>query len=81
MIDRNLAGLYGVETKYLKRQVRRNALRFPEDFMFELSEEEFKNWRCQFGTSNCDRMGLRYKPFAFTEEGVAQFSDQLGRYS
>ncbi len=77
MLDRDLAELYGVETKNLKRQVRRNELRFPEDFMFELNEEEFENWRRQFGTSNEDRMGLRYKPFAFTEEGVAQLSTVL----
>ena len=66
MLDRDLAELYWVETKYLKRQVRRNELRFPEDFMFELDEEEFENWRRQFGTSNEDRMGLRYKPFSVT---------------
>ena len=77
MLDRDLADLYGVETKNLKRQVRRNELRFPEDFMFELNDDEFENWRCQFGTSNEDRMGLRYKPFAFTEEGVAQLSTVL----
>jgi hypothetical protein len=77
MLDRDLAFLYGVETKNLKRQVRRNELRFPEDFMFELNDEEFENWRRQFGTSNEDRMGLRYKPFAFTEEGVAQLSTIL----
>lgn len=77
MLDRDLAELYGVETKNLKRQVRRNELRFPEDFMFELNEEEFENWRRQFGTSNEDRMGLRYRPFAFTEEGVAQLSTVL----
>lgn len=66
MLDRDLAELYGVETKNLKRQVRRNELRFPVDFMFELNEEEFENWRRQFGTSNEDRMGLRYKAFSFT---------------
>jgi len=66
MLDRDLAELYGVETKNLKRQVRRNELRFPEDFMFELNEEEFENWRRQFGTSNEDRMGLRYRPFSVT---------------
>lgn len=49
-------------------------LRFPEDFLFELNEKEFENWRRQYGTSNEDRMGLRYKPFAFNEEGVAQLS-------
>ena len=65
MLDRDLAELKGVETKTLKRQVRRNELRFPEDFMFELNEEEFENWRRQFGTSNEDRMSFRYRPFAF----------------
>lgn len=77
MLDRDLAELYGVETKYLKRQVKRNLIRFPDDFMFELTEEEFNEWRCQFVTSNEDRMGLRYAPFAFTEDGVAQLSTVL----
>ncbi len=63
MLDRDLAELYQVETKQLKRQVRRNIERFPKDFMFELNEEEFKNWRSQFGTSNfSDKMGLRHAP-------------------
>jgi len=74
MLDRDLAELYGVETKYLKRQVRRNIVRFPEDFMFELTENEFREWRSQFVTSNDDKMGLRYAPYAFTEDGVAQLS-------
>ena len=61
MLDRDLAALYGVETSYLKRQVKRNIERFPEDFMFQLSKEELENWRCQFVTSNStDKMGLRY---------------------
>ena len=77
MIDRELAELYGVETKYLKRQVKRNLQRFPEDFMFELNEQEFKDWRSQFVTSNKDKMGLRYAPYAFTEDGVAQLSTVL----
>jgi hypothetical protein len=77
MLDRDLAELYGVETKYLKRQVRRNSLRFPIDFMFELTDKELKIWRSQFGTSNEDKMGLRYAPFAFTEDGVAQLSTVL----
>ena len=59
MLDRDLAALYGVETKRLKEQVRRNIERFPEDFMFELTKEELKNWRSQFATSNQDIMGLR----------------------
>ena len=69
MLDRDLAELYGVETKYLKRQVRRNSLRFPIDFMFELTYKELKIWRSQFVTSKDDKMGLRYAPFAFTEDG------------
>jgi hypothetical protein len=77
MLDRDLAELYGVETKYLKRQVKRNILRFPDDFMFQLTDKEFKNWRSQFVTSKSDKMGLRYPPFAFTETGVAQLSGVL----
>ena len=57
--------------------VRRNIKRFPEDFMFELSKEEFTNWRSQFVTSNRDKMGLRYSPMAFTEQGVAMLSSVL----
>ncbi len=78
MLDRDLASLYGVETKQLKRQVNRNIDRFPEDFMFELTIKEFENWRCQFGTSNLtDKMGLRYAPYVFTEQGVAMLSSVL----
>ena len=77
MLDRDLAELYGVETKALKQAVRRNIKRFPEDFMFELSKEEFTNWRSQFVTSNHDKMGLRYSPMAFTEQGVAMLSSVL----
>ena len=74
MIDTDLARLYGIETKYLKRSVRRNIKRFPEDFMFELTKEEFINWRCKIGTSNKGKMGLRIPPFVFTEQGVAMLS-------
>jgi hypothetical protein len=78
MLDRDLAQLYDVETKQLKRQVIRNSDRFPADFMFELTKEEFENWRRQFGTSNLsDKMGLRYAPYAFTEQGVAMLSSVL----
>ena len=78
MIDRDLAELYAVETKQLKLQVRRNIDRFPDDFMFELSDEEFQEWRSQFGTSNeGDKMGLRYAPYVFTEQGVAMLSTVL----
>ncbi|MFH0867263.1 MAG: ORF6N domain-containing protein [Bacteroidota bacterium] len=74
MIDRDLAELYGVETKRLKEAVRRNSKRFPYDFMFEMSKEEFDIWRTQFATSNSDLMGLRHKPFCFTEQGVTMLS-------
>ncbi len=77
MLDRDLAELYGVETKYLKRQVKRNVVRFPDDFMFELTKEEFEDWRRQFVTSKEDRLGLRYAPYAFTEDGVSQLSTVL----
>jgi len=77
ILDRDLAELYGVRTKALKQAVRRNAKRFPQDFMFELTKEEFENWRSQFVTSNRDKMGLRYRPMAFTEQGVAMLSSVL----
>jgi len=77
MLDRDLAELYGVKTKALKQAVRRNITRFPEDFMFELTKEEFTNWRSQFVTSNHDKMGLRYSPMVFTEQGVAMLSSVL----
>ena len=77
MLDRDLALLYGVETKQLKRQVRRNQNRFPSDFMFELTNEEFAYWRSQNVTSNADKMGLRYTPYAFTENGIAMLSSVL----
>ena len=77
MLDRDLASLYGVETRVLKQAVRRNVRRFPDDFMFQLSKKEFEHWRSQFVTSNADRMGLRYPPMAFTEQGVAMLSSVL----
>ena len=77
MLDRDLAALYGVPTKALKQSVRRNMERFPEDFMFALTREEFTQWRSQFVTSAADRMGLRYAPMAFTEQGVAMLSSVL----
>ena len=78
MIDKDLSELYGVETKYLKRQVRRNIDRFPIDFMFEMTKKEFNDWRSQFVTSNSpDKMGLRYVPMVFTEQGVAMLSSVL----
>jgi hypothetical protein len=75
MLDEDLAELYKVETKQLKRQVRRNLERFPKDFMFELSKNEFENLRSQFGTSKWG--GTRYAPYAFTEQGIAMLSSVL----
>ena len=72
MIDKDLADLYKIETKQLKRQVRRNMERFPEDFMFELNEVEAEILRSQIGTSSWG--GTRYVPMAFTEQGVAMLS-------
>ncbi len=78
MMDSDLAVLYGVETKVFNQAVRRNLGRFPEDFMFQLSTEEFENWRSQIATSNPGaKMGLRYAPNAFTEQGVAMLSSVL----
>ena len=77
MLDRDLAELYKVETKQLKRAVRRNIERFPDDFMFELSKEELENWRYQFGTSNIEKFGLRVTPFAFTEYGLLMLASVL----
>ena len=75
MLDHDLAKLYGVETKRLKEQVRRNLDRFPDDFMFELSNEEFACLRSQFATSSWG--GARFKPMAFSELGVAMLSSVL----
>ena len=68
MLDRDLAKLYGIETKVLKQAVKRNIKRFPDDFMFELSKEEFEVLRSQIVTSSWG--GLRYMPFAFTEQEI-----------
>ena len=75
LMDRDLAELYHVETKVLKQAVRRNIRRFPSDFMFELTKEEFQNLRSQFVTSSWG--GSRYVPMAFTEQGVAMLSSVL----
>jgi len=83
MLDRDLANLYGVETKYLKRQVNRNISRFPADFMFRLTREELNNLRLHFGTSSLRLAqsrrwgGARYLPYVFTEQGVAMLSGVL----
>jgi phage regulator Rha-like protein len=76
MIDRDLAELYGVETKYLTRQVRRNIERFPEDFMFQLSKEEAEASRCQIGTLKRGQ-NIKYLPYAFTEHGILMLSSVL----
>ncbi|MBR3518622.1 MAG: ORF6N domain-containing protein [Paludibacteraceae bacterium] len=77
MIDRDIAELYGVETKRLNEQVKRNIERFPDDFCFQLNDEEFKKWKSQIATSISDRMSLRKRPYAFTEQGVAMLSSVL----
>ena len=77
MLDRDLAEIYGVETRTLNQAVRRNIERFPNDFMFQLTDEEFLNWKSQIVMSNSINMGLRRKPYAFTELGVAMLSSVL----
>jgi hypothetical protein len=77
LIDVHLAALYGVTTKRLNEQVRRNRARFPEDFMFQLTAEEVASLRSQIATSNKGRGGRRYAPYAFTEQGVAMLSTVL----
>jgi phage regulator Rha-like protein len=77
MLDSDLAELYGVETRALVQAVGRNKDRFPEDFMFRLTKEEFSRLRSQIVTSNEGRGGRRYPPYAFTEQGVAMLSTVL----
>ena len=78
MLDSDLAELYEVEVKYLKRQVNRNIERFPKDFMFELTHEEYDSLRCQIGTLKSGRgQHTKYLPYVFTEEGVAMLSGVL----
>ncbi len=76
MLDFDLAELYEIETKYLKRAVKNNLRRFPPDFMFELTKTEFETLRCNFSTSN-KRGGNRYLPYVFTEQGVSMLSSVL----
>ena len=76
MLDRDLAKLYGVEVKQLKRQVRRNIERFPEDFMFEVTIGEYKSVRSQFGTLKKGEHS-KYLPYAFTEHGILMLSSVL----
>jgi hypothetical protein len=77
MLDSDLAKLYLVETGALNRQVKRNLERFPDDFMFQLSHEEYDSLRCQFGISKDGKGGRRYQPIVFTENGVAMLSTVL----
>lgn len=77
VLDRDLAALYGVTTKRLLEQVRRNPERFPKDFCFQLDREELANLRSQFATSNGGHGGRRYAPFAFTEHGALMAANVL----
>jgi len=77
MLDSDLAQLYGVTTKRLNEQVRRNIKRFPDDFMFQLTKKEYDSLRSHFATSKERRGGRRYLPYSFTEQGVAMLSSVL----
>ena len=92
MLDRDLAELYGVPTKRLNEQVKRNARRFPNNFMFQLSKAELEDWRSQIATSNernwmsqnatskmqqAVKMGARKRPYAFTEHGIIMLASVL----
>jgi hypothetical protein len=77
MLDRDIAELYGVSTRELNQAVKRNIKRFPADFMFQLDKQEFENWKSQIVISNSLKMGLRKRPLAFTEGGVAMLSGVL----
>ena len=77
MLDRDLAELYGVETKVFNQAVKRNLKRFPNDFMFKVTEDEYENLRSQFVTSNKGRGGRRYLPFVFTEQGIYMLASIL----
>ena len=87
MLDRDLAELYQVETRVLNQAVKRNLERFPTEFMFQLTKEEFENWKSQIVISNKELMGLRKAPYVFTEAGggdalqcVAQSAGGAGEY-
>lgn len=77
MLNRDLAEIYGVETRTLNQSIKRNIERFPDDFMFQLTNEEVDNWKSQIVMSNSIKMGLRRNPYAFTELGVAMLSSIL----
>lgn len=77
MLDRDLAELYQVNTRILNQAVKRNIERFPAGFMFQLTQLELKDWMSQIVISNKEKMGIRKKPYAFTEQGVAMLSGVL----
>lgn len=77
MLDRDLAELYGVSTAALNQAVKRNRERFPETFVFQMDEDEFANWKSQIVISNSERMGLRKRPFVFTEHGLTMMAALL----
>jgi hypothetical protein len=77
MIDRDLAELYGVDTRSLNQAVKRKIKRFPDDFMFQMTREEMQNWKSQIVISNREKMGLRKPPMVFTEQGVSMLSSVL----
>jgi phage regulator Rha-like protein len=77
ILDRDLAEFYGIETRRLKEQVRRNIERFPQDFMIEFTKEELDDFRKQFGNTSKEIMGLRIAPFAFTEHGILMLASVL----
>jgi hypothetical protein len=77
MLDRDLAELYGVETRVLNQAVKRNLRRFPIDFMFQMTREEMEEWKSQIVISNKEKMGFRKPPLVFTEQGVAMLSSVL----
>ncbi|MSR88670.1 MAG: ORF6N domain-containing protein [Candidatus Margulisbacteria bacterium] len=77
MLDRDLAVMYGVETRSLNQAVKRAIDRFPLDFMFQLTLQEFEDWKSQIVISNSEKMGLRKLPYVFTEQGVAMLSSVL----
>ena len=77
ILDRDLAEMYGVETRVLNQSIKRNEKRFPSDFMFQMSTEELSDWKSQNVISNKEKMGLRKPPNVFTEQGVAMLSSVL----
>jgi hypothetical protein len=77
MMDRDLAELYGVETRTLNQKVKRNIRRFPPDFTFQMNKEDIEEWKSQIVISNSIKMGLRKPPYAFTQLGVAMLSSVL----